>query len=61
VIQIARRPDYAFSMPKLGATGAKTVQLEFANLLDFRGIRRFPLVRVRPGIALITRRSSVQI
>jgi hypothetical protein len=50
--------DYAFSMPKLGATATKTVQLEFANLLDFRGFRRVLLVRVRPEIALVTRWSS---
>jgi hypothetical protein len=42
-------------MPKLGATGAKTVQLEFANLLDFRGFHRVLLVRVCPEIALTIR------
>jgi|ERR1700682_779718 len=44
-------------MAKLSATATKTVQLEFANLLDFRGFLRVLLVRVRPEIALITRGS----
>jgi hypothetical protein len=43
-------------MPKLRATGAKTDQLEFANLFDFRGFLRVLLLRVRHEIALITRR-----
>jgi hypothetical protein len=32
--------DYAFSMPKLGATPTKAAQLNFANFLDFRGFHR---------------------
>ncbi len=52
---------YISSMPKLGATPAKTVQLKFANLLDFRGFPRVLWHRVSPEIALVTRRSSVQI
>jgi len=35
-------------MPKLGATEAKTVQLEFANLPDFRGLHRVLLAPVPP-------------
>jgi hypothetical protein len=50
------KSDYAFSMPKLRARPTKTVQLKLANLLDFHGFRRVLLVRVSPGIALITRR-----
>jgi hypothetical protein len=38
-------------------TGVKTVQLEFANLLDFRGFHWVLLVHVSPEIALITQRS----
>jgi hypothetical protein len=45
---------YACSMPKLGAAGTKTDQLEFVNLLDFRGFRRVLLYRVSAGIAFIT-------
>jgi len=52
---------YACSMPKLGATGTKPDQLEFANLKVFRGFSQRPLVGVIARIALITRRSSVQI
>jgi hypothetical protein len=52
---------YVSSMPKLGATGAKTNQLELVSLQVFRGFSRRLLVRVSAGIALITRRSSVQI
>jgi hypothetical protein len=52
------KSDYAFSMPKLRARPTKTVQLKLANLLDFHGFRRVLLVRVSPGIALITRGSS---
>jgi hypothetical protein len=59
VIPKRKREAYAFSMPKLGATATKTVQLKFANLLDFRGFRRVLLVRVSPEIALISRGSSV--
>ena len=53
--------DYVSSMPKLGATRTETGQIELANLWDFRGFRRVLLVRVRPGIALITRRSSARL
>jgi hypothetical protein len=53
--RVSRSRDYVFSMPKLGATGAKTVQVEFANLLDLRGFLRFLWVRVSARIALITR------
>jgi len=52
------KSDYAFSMPKLRARPTKTVQLKLANLLDFHAFRRVLLVRVSPGIALITRRSA---
>jgi len=45
-------------MPKLGPTGTKTDQFEFANLRVFRRFPRRRLVGVSGGIALITRRSS---
>jgi hypothetical protein len=45
-------------MPKLGATGIKTDQLEFANLQVFRGFSRWRLVGVSARIVLITRGSA---
>src|SRR5580765_157551 len=53
--------DYASSMPKRRPTRTKPAQLKSANFFDFRGFRRVLLFRVGPEIALITRRSSVQI
>ena len=50
--------NYACSMPKFGATGSKTDQLEFANMQVFRGFSRSQLVGVSARIALITRRSG---
>jgi hypothetical protein len=47
-------------LAKLGATRTRTTQLECANLLDFRGLRRVLLYRVSARIALITRKSSAQ-
>ena len=44
-------------MPKLGATGTKTAQLESANLQVFRGFSRSRLVGVSARIAFITRPS----
>lgn len=45
--------NYAFSMPKLGVTRAKTDQLESAHLAGFRGFSRRLLVGVSVRIALI--------
>jgi hypothetical protein len=45
-------------MPKLGATGTKTDQLESVNLQAFRGFSRRPLVGVSARIALITQPST---
>jgi hypothetical protein len=53
--------DCACSVPKLHPTGTRQPQLGFAEMFDFLGIRWLVLYRVCAGIALITRRSSVQI
>jgi len=48
-------------MPKLGPTGSKTDQLEFADSRVLRGFSSKLLVGVCAEIALITQRSVVQI
>jgi len=52
---------YAFSMAKLRPRGNKTGQNWMGEVFDFQRFRWVALYRVAARIALITRKSSVQI